>query len=329
MKQDKLATVPRIGMGCWAIGGAFWSGEVAVGYSGGDDAHSRAAIGAAWDCGVRLFDTSAVYGAGHSESLLGEVLGNRAEAVIVSKFGHSFDADTKQMTGPRFDPAYIRSSVESSLKRLKRDRIDVMLLHLNGLEVDKAHGVFDTLEEVREAGRIASFGWSTDFPASLAAMAGRDGFVAVEHAMNLLFDAPGLCAAARSQGLTQLVRSPLAMGVLTGKFGSGRKVGSDDVRANDAQWQGYFENGWARADYTAQLEAVRDLITTDGRTPGQGALCWLLAKSPAILPIPGAKNATQATENAAVLEQGPLTADIMAEIEAILERPPEEPYRAR
>lgn len=329
MTLQRLENAPRLGMGCWAIGGPFWNGDIAVGYSGTNDSDSRAAITAAWDSGVRIFDTSAVYGAGHSETLLGQVLGNRPEAILVSKFGHSFDAESKQMTGPRYDAEYIRASLGHSLKRLKRDRIDVLLLHLNGLEVEQAAGVFDTLQDLREQGQIGSFGWSTDFPASLNAMAGRAGFSTVQHAMNLFFDAPGLCAMARSHDVMQLIRSPLAMGLLTGKFGDDRQVGPDDIRRNDADWQGYFHNGKARADYARQLESVRELITVNGRTPAQGALCWLLAKSAKIVPLPGARTAAQAVENAAALDHGSLSAATMAEIETVLKRPPEGPFRAR
>ena len=90
--------------------------------------------------------------------MLGQTLGDRPEAVIVSKFGHSFDAASKQMTGPKFDPAYIRDSVEQSRLRLRRDQIDVILLHLNDLPVEDAEFAFDVLEDLRSVGQIASFG---------------------------------------------------------------------------------------------------------------------------------------------------------------------------
>lgn len=329
MITKKLKNAPRMAMGCWAIGGPFWSGDQAVGYSGTNDVDSKQAIEASWEAGVRVFDTSAVYGAGHSETLLGEVLGNRDDAIIISKFGHGFDAKTKQMTGAEFDPEYIRDTVKQSLKRLKRDQIDVMLLHLNSLEIIHAESVFDTLESLRESGQIASFGWSTDFPERLDAMAGREGFSAVQHAMNVFFDAPSLSQVAQKHDIVQLIRSPLAMGVLTGKFAAGFSVKSDDVRHSTGVGDTYFTDGQASAEYANQLEAIRDLISVGGRSLAQGALCWLLAKAPNVLPLPGAKNAKQASENAAALEFGPLPNDIMQEIEATLNRPPEGAARER
>jgi aryl-alcohol dehydrogenase-like predicted oxidoreductase len=324
-----LSTAPRIGMGCWAIGGPFWNGKIPVGYSGSDDAESRRAIRAAFSAGVRVFDTSAVYGAGHSEMLLGDVLKDEPDAAIVTKLGHSFDPISKQMTGPKHDPSYVRWSVEQSLLRLRRDQIDTILLHLNDLPLPQALPVFDTMADLRREGKVRAFGWSTDFWTTLDAVAAADGFQVVQHSMNLFFDAPSLGKVARRHGLTQLIRSPLGMGVLTGKFSDGAVVSDDDVRSNSPDWQGYFKDGQASPDYVAQLNAVREILMSDGRTLAQGALCWLLAKSENILPLPGAKTVAQAEENAASLEHGPLSEAAMAEIDRILIRPPEGPPRAR
>ncbi|MEP0944488.1 MAG: aldo/keto reductase [Rhizobiaceae bacterium] len=312
---------PRIGMGCWAIGGPFWNQGLQIGYSGANDQDSFGAIHASWAAGIRIFDTSAVYGAGHSETLLGQALAQRSEAIIVSKLGHSFNAATKQMTGPRFDPAYVRDSVAQSRARLKRDRIDVMLLHLNDLAIDDAQPVFDTLEELREAGQIGSYGWSTDFPDRIKHVAeSYPECSTVQHAMNVCLDAPAMSNAADKLNLTRLIRSPLAMGILTGKFDDTHRIPHGDVRRDTPDLQGNFDEGRPSAIRAEQLDAVRDILTCQGRTLAQGALCWLLAKSPNILPIPGAKNAAQAEENAAALDFGPLEDAAMQEIELAIDR---------
>lgn len=320
---------PRIGMGCWAIGGEFWAGDVPVGYSGTTDTDSLAAIDAAWAAGVRVFDTSAVYGTGHSETLLGQALGNRSDAILVTKFGHVFDAEKKQIIGAQYDPAYIKDSISQSLKRLQRDQIDVILLHLNDLEIEEAKPIFDTLEALQSSGQVASFGWSTDFPDRLDALAPRAGFTTVQHAMNIFFDAPSLSAVAQNHDLVQLIRSPLAMGLLTGKFSGGQRIGTSDVRGNNAEWHDYFTDGAINPTYAKQIESIRDLITVGGRSLTQGALCWLLAKSANTVPLPGAKNAAQAEENAGAMAFGPLPEKVMAEIEDVLQRPPEGPARER
>ena len=75
-------TYPRLGMGCWAVGGALNAGKISVGWHRGDDAEALATIAAAYEAGIRIFDTAAAYGAGHSERLLGEVLKDRDDVFI-------------------------------------------------------------------------------------------------------------------------------------------------------------------------------------------------------------------------------------------------------
>ena len=324
-----FSDLPPIGMGCWAAGGAFRSGDVQLGYANTNDRDSRAALEAAWDAGVRVFDTASVYGAGHSERLVGEVLGARPDAVIVTKFGYAFDERTREMGGERLDPVAIRDTIDGSRRRLGRDRLDVVLLHVNELAEGAAVPVFDTLDALRSEGAIECYGWSTDFPASVERFGARDGFVAVQHAANVLLDAPSMDAAARRHALAQMIRSPLAMGLLGGAYDASRTIAADDVRNHSGGWNDWFQDRRAGPEHTRRIAAVRDLLTVGGRTLAQGALGWLLARTPRAVPVPGARNAAQATENAGALAHGPLPAPIMDEIERVLQRPPEGPPRAR
>lgn len=326
---DILKDSPRIGMGCWAIGGTCEANGLAVGYGETDDHESRRTLEAAWEAGVRVFDTAAAYGAGHSERLLGETIGNRPDAVLVTKFGPVVDEDRREIVGEALDAGSIRASALASRGRLKRDQIEVLLCHKNTLEIAHVPEVFDTLEQLRSDGVIASYGWSTDFPERLESASHYKGFVAVEHAMNLFFDAVSMSRVARSHGFTQIIRSPLAMGVLTGKFRAGDRIDASDVRSNSFDWMDYFKGGTVSAAHIAKLEAIRELLTSGGRTVGQGALCWLLGKSPSLLPVPGAKTVEQVRENAAAATLGPLPPSLMNEIENVIDRPHEGPPRER
>ncbi len=321
--------IPRIGMGCWAIGGPFWLGGKPLGYSGSDDATSTRTIHAALDAGIRLFDTANVYGAGHSERLLGEALKSRPYALISSKLGMGFDEGTKQVLPDDTDPAGIEAQIDASLRRLQRDHIDVMFLHLNALPIEAAEPIFEALGRARAKGKIGEFGWSTDFPDNANAMAGMDGFTCLQSAMDVVTDAPGLRKTAAAHGLTTLIRSPLAMGVLTGKFGPDSRLPDTDIRSGNDDWKGYFKDGKVTAEYQTKIDALRDLLQTDGRSLAQGALCWLLAKSELNIPIPGAKTPAQIRENAGAMGHGPLPAAVMAEIEAVIPRKPEGPPRKR
>ncbi|MGK9169132.1 aldo/keto reductase [Inquilinus limosus] len=324
--------VPRLGLGCWAIGGPFFAGDTPLGYGTVDDAESIAAIRCAVDLGIRFFDTADVYGAGHSEAVLGRALEGRDDVVIATKLGNRFDPATKQLTGSIADGDLrreARSAVEGSLRRLRRDRIDLLQLHLNNLPIDRAGEVFEVLDDLRAAGTIGAYGWSTDFPERAAAYAGREGFVAVQHGMNLFFDAPTMGGVIEEHGLISINRSPLAMGLLTGKFAPGQALPADDVRANTFGWMDYFKDGRVVPGFADRLERIRHLLTADGRTLAQGALAWLWAKSPRTLPIPGFRSVTQVRENVGALEKGPLPAEAMAEIERLIDRPPEGAARER
>src|SRR5262245_58216688 len=157
--------IPRLGMGCWAIGGPLYAGETPVGWREVDDAQSLAAIQRALDLGIRFFDTADVYGAGHSEEILGRALAGRDDVVIATKLGNRFDPAKEQRAGSIADGDLAegtRAAVAASLRRLRRARIDLVQLHVNDLPIEQANIVFDVLDEMRNDGKIAAFGWSTD-----------------------------------------------------------------------------------------------------------------------------------------------------------------------
>jgi aryl-alcohol dehydrogenase-like predicted oxidoreductase len=310
--------IPRLGMGCWAIGGPFYAGDTPLGWGEVDDNESIAAIYRAIELGIRFFDTSSNYGAGHSEEILGRAIGNRSDIVIATKFGFATDPETKQATGAFADPTFIRRSAETSLRRLKRDRLDLLQFHLNDFPLEQSDDVFETLEKLRSEGKIDTFGWSTDYPDRAARHAERAGFVSVQHTMNVFEQVPEMISVIERHRLISINRGPLAMGLLSGKFHADTKVGDKDVRGASLDWMVYFKDGRIAPEFAARLEAVRELLKSDGRTLTQGALAWLWARSPRTLPIPGFRTVAQVEENAGALAKGPLSPAIMNEIDEAL-----------
>lgn len=317
MKLWDGRSVPRVGMGCWAIGGKPPGHEGASGYGPVDDAQSRAALRLARELGARVFDTADAYGEGHSETLVGEAFGEDEEIVVVTKFGYWLDPTG----GLGLSPGGVRKLIDDSRRRLRRDRLDLVFFHPNEFPAANAAPVFDTLATLRAEGKIAAFGWSTDYVASLAAFADRDGFVAVENDLNVFTPASDLMALAEDKRLVSINRLPLAMGLLTGKYDDGRRVGEYDVRGERLPWMKFFTDGRATPAYLERLAAIRELLTGGGRTLAQGALGWILARSPIALPVPGFKTEAQVRENFAAAEKGPLSSEAMDAIDRLLEMP--------
>ncbi len=311
--------ISPLGLGCWPIGGRMYGSDGhSLGYANSNDCESINAIHAALANGISVFDTAAAYGAGHSERLLAKALKNHPEAQVVTKIGISIDEDTKTLTGEDVENELVLPAIDRCLARLGRESIDLLLLHLNALPVDKAGSLFDEMEKARQSGKIKSYGWSTDYVASVEAMQDHPGFVAVEHAMNVFMDAPNMQGVLQKNDLYALIRSPLAMGLLSGKYTIDSVIPDSDVRAFDSGWARYYIDGHPNPRYVERFDAVRELLQTGGRTAVQGALGWLWAKSPDNIPVPGARTVKQVEGLAAALAFGPLPVETMGEITALV-----------
>lgn len=310
---------PPLGIGCWPIGGALWSADgAALGYTNTNDTESIRAIHAAIDHGVTVFDTAAAYGAGHSERLLAKALKQQPDALVISKIGLAIDESSRTLLGEDSAPESVIPAIDASLGRLQRDTIDVVLLHINELSHDKAKPIFDEMERARSLGKIRAYGWSTDFTESIDHMAPREGFAAVEHAMHVLMDAPYMQKLIQERHLTALIRSPLAMGLLSGKYTVDHQLPSDDVRASNQGWVSYYIDGKPNPVYVEKINAIRELLKSDGRTEVQGALAWLWARSPSNLALPGARTVKQVVGLAGALHHGPLSPVVMSQIDELV-----------
>jgi aryl-alcohol dehydrogenase-like predicted oxidoreductase len=313
--------VSAIGLGCWAIGGPFWLEGKADGWGDVDDHESVRAIRRALELGIRFFDTADVYGAGHSETVLGRALERRRSEVVVStKFGHTFDPEAKRVSGTDASTTYIRAACEGSLRRLRTDYIDLYQIHIWSLPQAEAEEALGALEGLKQEGKIRAYGWSTDDLDCACRIAKWPGCTAIEHALNVLDDAPELIRLCEQSDLASIDRSPLAMGLLSGKFNGRERLPIDDVRGAGHEWVPYFADGRPNRDALERLDAVRQILTSDGRTPAQGSLAWIWARSDRTIPIPGFKTAAQVEENARALDLGPLTQAQLTEIDVLLGR---------
>lgn len=309
-----------MGMGCWAIGGPIWRDGQPVGWGEVDDEESNRAIHAALDLGVTLFDTSDAYGTGHSEEVLARALrGRRDEAVIATKWGNTYDASARQLTGQDPSPTHLRQALAESLRRLDTDYIDLYQLHIGDLPIPQAADLLGTLEDLVSEGKVHSYGWSTDLVDRAEAWA-RDGrhCTAIQHALSVLQDSGEVLRVCEEYDLASVNRGPLAMGLLTGKFTPTSALGPDDVRGSAMPWLKFFSDGKPAPEWLERVAAVREVLTSGGRTLAQGSLAWIWARSEKTIPIPGCRTVAQVEENAGAMAHGPLSADEFAQVEKLL-----------
>jgi aryl-alcohol dehydrogenase-like predicted oxidoreductase len=303
--------VSAMGIGCWAIGGDSY-GHV-------DDAESIRAIHCALDLGINLLDTANRYGHGHSEKVIGKALsGRRNKAVIATKFGYPYLQEDGTESGGYTRKEDIAKECEASLKRLNTDYIDLYQLHLGALSGTAVDEVIEGLEALLTQGKIRTYGWSTDTPENAQRFAALPHCAAIQYQLNLFYDNAEITRICEENGVSGLIRGPLAMGALTGKYNAGARVEQSDVRGGDVAWVPYFKDGKMVPDFVRRVEMAREILTRGGRTLAQGALCWLYAKSTSVIPIPGFKTAAQVKENAGALRFGPLNSDQMAELERLV-----------
>lgn len=320
------ARVSAIGVGTWALGGPFTVNGRDAGWGDVDDAESIRALHTAIDAGVTLIDTAPTYGTGHSERVIGQALAALPRTVadqvtVATKFGNLYDEQTRTGGGNDVRPAAIRAGCEASLRRLGLDAIGLYQLHDGARSTAQAEDVVATCEELLAAGKIRAFGTAQDTPEVVEVFARSANCRTVQTQVNVFGWTAATLDAARAAGLGVLARSPLAMGVLTGKYHPAHRPAPGDVRL-DTPWWDYFDLDTMPA-WLARLDTVRELLTADGRTLTQGALGYLLGLDPAIIPLPGIRTGAQAAENAAVLSLGPLPASTTTEITALLADSPE------
>jgi len=302
--------VPLMGVGAMTWGDAkglarLHPAKLAYGGAHGYD-EEKGALEVSITAGVTLFDTAAMYSGGASERRLGE-LAHDKDVLIASKFPGSFNFRTENMP----------KELDASLRRLGRSSVDLYQHHFPSNRVSIPE-LMQLLADAVEAGKVKAVGVSyysaEQMRTAHAALAKRGIPLAsnqVEY--SLLHRQPevnGILDACRELGITLIAYSPLAMGALTGKYSA--KVKASGMRRFLPRF-----NKKAMEAVQPVVELLRQIGDRYSKTPGQVALRWLI-ENPFVLPIPGAKNAKQALNNAGALSFRLTPAEIEALSQATL-----------
>jgi aryl-alcohol dehydrogenase-like predicted oxidoreductase len=297
--------VSGVSVGMWAIGGDAW-GPV-------EDEDSLAALRRAWELGVNFFDTADVYGRGHSEKILAELIADvpRDQLVVATKVG-LWKAGGER-PNPYTEPQMIIEDCEASLKRLGIETIDVYQCHL--WFDDNVEVFAEAFLKLKEQGKIRFAGVSTnDFPHLKHFDTAMEGMDTLQVDYSLFNREPEgeILPYCKKNDIGVIVKGPLAMGKLTGKFTSETNFPEGDVRKD-------WVEGENRQYFLRDLERVESLrFLSSGRTMAQAALAYVLHHPAVSTAIPGAKTPLQVEDNVGAVDL-PLSAEDLERIRAVID----------
>lgn len=301
MRQLAGHDVGPVALGCMSFGGI---------YGATDEEESFACMQAALDLGVTHWDVAEIYGDGVSETVLGKFLDQTGAQVTLATKGGIYRTPERHFSNSE---DRLRASLEGSLKRLGRDRVELYYIHRrdHSIEVER---VMETMAGFMEEGLIGGIGFSEIAPFTLRRAAAVAPVAAVQSEYSLWVRQPelGMIQACAEVGAAFVAFSPLARGMLSDSF-----AGRDSFRDGD------FRKGSPRfsdPNYQANVAAIEGFkawCKARGWATSAAALAWVLAQGAHIVPIPGTRSAAHLAELVGALEIA-LSADDLAEIERLL-----------
>jgi len=307
-----------VGFGAWPMG----RGQ----YGSFDDDEAIAAVHAARDAGITLYDTAPVYGWGYSEQLMGRALkGWREDIVLVTKCGRRWDRGvTDRRVGPHSDssPEFIQQELEQSLRTLQTDYIDLHLVHWPD-ETRPMEVAMETLLKAQEAGKIRYAGVSNhsvdqmaDCLKTMPIIASQTGY----HIFDRRYESD-ILPFAKDNGMGVMAYGSLAHGLLTGAFDKDTQFGQDDWRKDRQAFGVPLYEGEHYARNLRVVDRLKTIAADNGKTVAQLAIAWVLSNPAITVALCGARNPAEITEDAG--GDWDLPADVRQAIEDAVAAEPE------
>ncbi len=291
MEYRKLGSsdleVSVIGYGAWGIGGApFWNNE--------GDNKSLDSIRKAYDQGINFFDTAPVYGFGHSEELIGKALKPfRDKVIYATKCGLRWDKNSLSSIRKDASRNSILEEIDQSLKRLDTDVIDLYQVHWPDVETDQKE-TMETLMEIQEKGKIRHIGVSNYSAEQIKDCLQYGTIVSLQPEFSLLARdiEKEIVPVCLENEIGIIAYSPLASGVLTGKYDKNTKF--EDWRSKGIigtfTGEGFVKN-------IEKVDQLKEIAGAEGKSCGQMAINWVLRQQGLTTALVGVKNSEQVEEN--------------------------------
>ena len=298
--------VTEMGLGLWAAGGSDWGPT--------DDDEALRAIDLGLELGVNFFDTADVYGDGHSEELLGRAMrGRRERFIVATKIGwRGFEGEARRTAYGDVDK--LIAGVESNLRRLNTDYVDVIQSHISFREATMEVFI-EGFQRLQQAGKVRAYGLSTSDFDYIKAFDhdGRCATLQIDYSILNRTPEADIFDYCQRHGIGVIVRGALAMGILAGKFDERSTFPAGDFRQ---KWQ---SDPAQNAVYKQDLAKVKELapLASSGRTLAQAALQFTLLHPAVTSVIPGVKSPEQVRANLAALQVPALSAQDRALINRV------------